>query len=200
MLYRDFTFAQLKQRFGLVQQSIYLFEDENIAPFTVSERLREDLQEAERMPLYSEKAKSEMLIAPVIKEIVRRNPHISLFSGYSFNIDIAQGLNGEPDFIIAAKPSIVEIKAPVFCLMESKNKAAEEGFAQCAAEMYGARLFNQRMEEPYETIYGVVTNAYEWIFMKLHEKQVFIDIRRYYLNELPNLLGIMQFIVNQYKK
>jgi hypothetical protein len=64
--------------------------------------------------------------------------------------------------------------------------------------MYAARLFNQQNNEPYDTIYGAVTNAYEWIFLKLEGNTVLIDKKRYYLNELPTLLGVLQFITNQY--
>ena len=38
------------------------------------------------MPIDSEKAKSEVLIFPIIRELVRRNENISVFSGYTFNI------------------------------------------------------------------------------------------------------------------
>jgi hypothetical protein len=65
--------------------------------------------------------------------------------------------------------------------------------------MYAARLFNQENNEPYETIYGAVTNAYDWVFMKLEGNTIYIDNERYFINELPKLLGILQFIVNQYK-
>ncbi len=49
-----------------------------------------------------------------------------------------------------------------------------------------------------KTIYGAVTNAYEWVFLKLEGNTVFVDKKRYYLNELPKLLGVLQFITNQY--
>jgi len=65
--------------------------------------------------------------------------------------------------------------------------------------MYAARLFNLENGDPYETIYGAVTNAYDWIFLKLEGKTVFIDRERYFLNDLPKILGILQFIVDQYK-
>ena len=65
--------------------------------------------------------------------------------------------------------------------------------------MYAARLFNKQMNEPYETIYGVVTNAFDWVFLKLEGDTVWIDTQRYFLNDLPKILGIFQWIINQYK-
>jgi hypothetical protein len=129
----------------------------------------------------------------------RKNPHITIFSGYSLNIENDAELNGNPDFMISAKSNIIEPQNPIFCLFESKNKEPYEGFAQCAAEMYAARIFNLQAGEPYETIYGAVTNAYDWVFLKLEGDTIFIDKNRYFLNDLTKILGILQFIINQYK-
>jgi hypothetical protein len=114
------------------------------------------------------------------------------------NIESEPDLNGNPDFILSAKPNLIEIAAPIFCLMESKNKSPEEGYAQCAAEMYAARLFNKEMKNDFEIIYGAVTNGYDWVFLKLEGNTIHIDNQRYYLNDLHKLLGVLQFVVNQY--
>jgi hypothetical protein len=159
----------------------------------------EDLEDGRMMPLHSEKAKSEAIIYPIIRDLKKRNPHISVFSGYTFNIDAKTELTGAPDFLISARPNIIEPQRPIFCLVESKNKAPDEGYAQCAAEMYAARLFNQKTQSPHETIYGVVTNGFDWIFLKLEGQTVFVDMNRYYLVQLPLLMGIFQHIVDQYK-
>ncbi len=145
--------------------------------------------------MMSEKAKSEAIIFPIVKELKRNNKNISVFSGYTFNIDAQNDLMGAPDFMISAKPRIIDVQSPIFCLMESKNKTPDKGFAQCAAEMYAARVFNQQMGEPYETIYGAVTNAFEWVFLKLEGDTIYIDNNRYYLNELPKILGIFQHVI-----
>lgn len=199
MAYSDFTFAKLKNRFGIEQDETILFVIDKIEAIMPSARLQLDLEDAKKMPLYSEKAKSEALIFPIIREIKNNNPQISVFSGYTFNIEQEKDLSGAPDFLISAKPRIVEPQSPIFCIFESKNKAPEEGFAQCAAEMYAARLFNQQNNDPYETIYGAVTNAYDWVFLKLEANKIWVDTERYFLNDLPKLLGILQFIINQYK-
>ena len=198
MAYTDYTFTKLKRNFGIEQTEQHLFTTQKIEVRMPSQRLLDDIEEAENMPLMSEKAKSEAVMFPILKELKRNNPHITIYSGYAFNIDVAHDLNGTPDFMISSKPKIVELQSPIFCLVESKNKTPDEGYAQCAAEMYAARVFNQQNNEPYETIYGAVTNAYEWVFLKLEGNMVLIDKKRYYLNELPKLLGVLQFITNQY--
>jgi hypothetical protein len=197
MAYSDYTFSKLKQRFGIVQESVYLFEEISIANAKASKRLLEDIKEAEQMPLSTEKAKSEYLIAPILKELKRTNPSLSFFSGYTFNVDVENELTGAPDYHISKKTRIIEIESPVFCIMETKNKTVEEGYAQCAAEMYAARLFNAQMGEPQPVIYGAVTNAFDWVFLKLEENVVYIDMHRYYLGNLDQLLGVLQYVIKK---
>lgn len=199
MAYSDFTFSRLNLSYGIKQDSIDLFKNLDVLPIEPSATLIDALSEIPFIALNSEKAKSEVLIYPIIRELMRRNRHISVFSGYAFNIKGQKGLNGSPDFLISAKPRSVEPQSPIFCLVETKNKSADEGFAQCAAEMYAARLFNQQTNEPYEIIYGAVTNAYDWVFLKLEGDTVYIDTKRYFLDNLPKLLGILQFIIDQIK-
>ena len=201
MSYSKFTsIIQLEERFGLREQAIDgLFAIEALPLFVVSERLRLDIEEGRNMPIKTEKAKSEYFISPILRELKRQNPHIGLFSGFALNIKGEKDLNGNPDFILNARPSSTEINAPIFCLVEIKNKTPDDGFAQCGAEMYAARLFNKSMGEPYETIYGAVSNGFEWIFLKLEGDTLFIDTVRYYLGDLTLLLRVLQHIVDQYK-
>jgi hypothetical protein len=101
--------------------------------------------------------------------------------------------------MLSTHKNAVDVTAPIFCLVESKNKSAEDGYAQCAAEMYAAQLFNKQSNEPHEIIYGAVTNAFDWVFMKLENNTIYIDTERYYLNELPKVLSILQWILQQYQ-
>jgi hypothetical protein len=197
MAYSDFTFLKLRQNFGIAQDSKSLF-DKKLPKAKVSAHLIADIKEGKLMSVTSEKAKSEFLIAPVIRELFRQYKHLTIFSGVSLNIEGEKDLNGMPDFMLSAKPRRASLEAPIFCLVESKNQSVEDGFAQCAAEMYAARLFNKQSGEPYEIIYGAVTNAFDWVFLKLEGDTFFIDSERYYLDNLPKLLGVMKFIVEQY--
>ncbi len=201
MAYSKFnSIVKFCNQFGLTQSTTEnIFKGVALATFDVSTRLKEDIEEAKKFPLLTEKAKSELIIMPILKELKRKNDTITFFSGFALNIENVPDLNGNPDFILSAKPNLVEIEAPIFCLMESKNKTPDEGYAQCAAEMYAARLFNQENNSPYHTIYGAVTNGFEWVFLKLEGNILFIDAERYYLNEMGKLLSLMQWIVNTTK-
>lgn len=199
MAYRDFSLLKFKQAFGYTSSFSRLFEQEKITTVKPSERLLEDLREAETLPMMTEKAKSELVIMPIIKELKRNHKQLNVFSGFYFNVDANLGLTGIPDFILArAVQNLIEIEAPIFCLVEAKNGILEEGIGQCAAEMHAARLFNRQMNDPCDTIFGVVTNAFDWVFLKLDGDTIYIDQERYFLNDLPRLLGVMDFILKQY--
>jgi hypothetical protein len=160
--------------------------------------LEEALTRGKRRKLTSEKAKSEHIIAPILSEIEEiNNRSFATFSGYKFDIDKSIGLTGYCDFILSKEPRFPEIKAPVFCVVEAKNDNLGLGLAQCIAEMYAAQLFNQKRNNTLPVIYGAVTFGFEWKFIQLIDKQVKIDEDIYYLNELPKLLGVLNYIVNQ---
>jgi hypothetical protein len=198
MAYSNFTFAKLKRLYDIDQIEQKLFENIDIQEIEPSATLISLLEETKGTPLMTEKAKSENIIAPIMRELKRLNPNITVFSGYTFNIENEAELTGAPDFMISAKARIVEPQSPIFCMVESKNKTPDEGYAQCAAEMYAAYLFNNQMNEPHEVIYGAVTNAFDWVFMKFENKTIYIDLERYFINQLPKILGIMNFIIKKY--
>lgn len=201
MAYSDFTsVSQLEEQFGLTQRKVRLFPD--VAPVTPSSVLQNDLNESAVVPLLTEKAKSEFLIVPVFKELLRRNRHaISIFSGYNFDVAPQQGLVGFCDYLFSTETQSIDIKAPVFCIVEAKNRAVEEGLAQAGASMLAAALFNERKGVDTPAIYGCVTTAYEWVFLRLQGNVLDIDIiQRYSLeaHSLPYLLGVLQHIVDQF--
>jgi hypothetical protein len=59
-------------------------------------------------------------------------------------------------------------------------------------------LFNEQKNEPYKIIYGAVTDGYEWVFLRLEENMLLIDIERYTMQDLPRLLGALQTIADFY--
>ena len=200
MAYSDFKTLQiLKKETGLSYQLQSLFPAP-IQGLQASEHLLFDLQEAKTYSLLSEKAKSEMLITPLLKEVRRKNSkEISFLSGVSLDTNIEK-LNGICDYIFSYVPRALELTAPIFCIVEAKNRTVEEGFAQCAAEMYASYLFNEQNNERQNIIYGAVTNAYEWAFLKFENNLILIDEDRYALQNLEILLGIFQLIIDTYKK
>ena len=100
--------------------------------------------------------------------------------------------------MLTRKPDAIEINDPVFCLVEAKNRTIEEGFGQCAAEMYTAFLFNKEFGVESPIVYGCVTNAFECVFLKLENETIIIDNYCYSINDLSELLGALQKIFDVY--
>ena len=148
----------------------------NISAVKATKQLLVELQEASFEFLTTEKAKSEYIVVPILKELRRVNDYkFSTYSGFEFSVDAKIGLNGFCDFILSAHTKKSEVTAPIICLVEAKKGDIEEGLAQCGAEMYAAHLFNEQRSQPRKAIYGCVTNAFSWCFMKLENKNLFID-------------------------
>ena len=199
MAYSDFTLiSDLEDRFGIIQKRKNIFP--NPTSLFPSDRLLWDLEDAELVPINTEKAKSEHLIVPILKEILRKNRNFSYFSGFQFDVDKERGLSGFCDYIFSTETDAIEIKSPVFCIIEAKNRSIEDGYAQAGAEMIASRIFNEKKGKPTPVIYGCVTNAFDWSFLQLENDILWIDTERYYLetNSLPQILSILQAIVNIY--
>ncbi len=171
-----------------------------ITTFTPTEHLMESIQDASEEGLGTEKAKSEYIVVPILTEIRRRNPNtFKSFSGYEFDVDSEQDLNGYCDFILSLSAHKTEITVPIFCIVEAKDDKIEKGYAQCGAEMYAAMLFNEREGNPRKVIYGCVTNAFSWCFLKLEEKTLYIDPNYVPLTftKPHEVLGVLQWILDE---
>ena len=171
---------------------------ENLHP---SEWLLQTLSINQQIPAESEKAKSELIISPILNELFIKNPkRFTYFSGYQFNVDPKLGLKGFCDFIISQKYNAAFIESPLVAIVEAKqNQDLVDAAPQCIAEMYAATIFNEKENTPVPIIYGIVTNGYEWLFLKLENTQVAIDTERYVLKNLPELLGVWQIIIDSFQ-
>lgn len=163
-----------------------------------SDLLLQILSINQQLPLQSEKAKSELLITPILNELWQRNPKVfTYFSGYQFNVDTTRGLKGFCDYILCKKYNAVFIESPLCAVVEAKhNQDLLDAVPQCAAEMYAAQLFNEQQGNNIQNIYGIVTTGYDWLFLKLTNQTLFVDNERYFLNNLAELLGCWQQIID----
>ncbi len=201
MAYKNFTLEKLRDEFDIHTRKEALPEFANVATVEPSEWLLETLKNYQMLPNRSEKAKSEAFISPILLEVKRRNiDFITIYSGEMLIADSSKGLNGECDFIIAKETHSLTIDAPLFCVVEAKKGDLDLGKAQCAAQMLGAKLFNQNHQSNQNIIYGIVTTAKEWLFMKIDGNLLIADDdNTVSIQELPRLLGNFQYIVDFYK-
>ena len=197
MAYSDFTLPELTRRFQLtIDEQPDLFPDVRQAPISplLAEILRENTPLA--LAIQTEKARSEMIIAPILIEVRKMVSHqISLFSGVDFTVNPQQGLAGVCDFIISRSPEQLFVKAPVLMIFEAKNENFKAGMAQCIAAMVAARLFNEREGNDIPVMHGAVTTGNVWKFLKLEGQIALVDQQEYHINNLGEILGVLLSIV-----
>ena len=200
MSYSEFkTIAQVQEKFGLtVKELENLFVD--IQSLTISDYLQQTLKRNLSIAnaINTEKARSELLIAPILLEIRQIfHEQVGFFSGTEFNVDAEVGLNGFCDFMLTASSEIYEVSCPVITLVEAKNENIKGGLGQCIAEMVAAQRFNARSDNNLP-IYGVVTTGMIWKFLRLEEKTLWIDQEDYFIKEIGKLLGILSSPFHSY--
>jgi hypothetical protein len=202
MAYRDFTLVDLKEQFGLrLEERSDLFS--GVTPVPVSALLQETLRRNLRLALAisTEKARSEMIIAPVLLEVWQQmDEQITLFSGTDFNVDAERGLNGVCDFLVSLSPEQLAIEAPVAVVAEAKNESMRQGIAQCTAGMVAVQLYNRRNQNEIEHVYGAVTTGNIWKFLRLTGTVVHVDVAEYYIKEVERIVGILLSVLREAKQ
>jgi hypothetical protein len=199
MAYRKYTSKKIKSELNLDLEQEKMFVNQKIDLVKPSQRLELILETANEMALTTEKAVCEHLVSPILTEIQLRNKGIILFSGEQLNVDSSRNLNGEIDFLFTQTTNFLEIESPILCITEAKIGLIDKGIPQAAAQMYGVRLFNEREGKPTPISYGAVTDGKTWRFLKLKGQILYTDTQILYLDNLPLLLGTLQWIIDFYK-
>jgi len=199
MAYSQFTLARVIQDFHLtlVEGGDFLsIPETNITPSPyLAEFINRNLQLA--IALNTEKARSELVICPLllaVKEALQNQ--ISLFSGEEFNVDSEVGLTGICDFILSLSLEQLYVKAPVAIIVEAKKEDLKGGLGQCIAEMLAAWKFNQKANNSVSTIYGTVTTGTLWLFLKLEENNVTIDLSEYAIPPIELIFKRLVYMMN----
>ena len=199
MAYSDFTLAAVLSTFQLkMVESVGLFSEmEPVAP-----RAHFTKELAKKVPLATaigtEKARSELIVADLLFELREHfEARISLFSGVDFNVDAENDLTGVCDFLVSLSPGQIVLEAPVIIVVEAKKEYVIGGLGQCAAEMVAAQRFNVEKENNVSCIYGAVTSGTDWMFLKLEEKYLYIDLTIYQIAQCEKILGILSNMVAQ---
>jgi hypothetical protein len=122
MAYSDFSLRKVKQDFNLtlIEGGSFLPSIQSLAP---SQLLIDQLADGVPLALAtgSEKARSELIISPVLMEVRRQlDRQISLFSGEDFTIAPELGLSGTCDFLGNALDLCIR-----FTELSSRNTCSE---------------------------------------------------------------------------
>lgn len=194
MSFSKFTLSRVKSEFGITTvETEILFPQ--VTPIQPSELLSLNLKEHLSLAtaINTEKARSELIIMPVLTEVRRIcNGQVSLFSGAEFEVDADRGLNGTCDFILTRSPEQFFITQPVVTIVEAKRENIPSGLGQCIATMIAAQQFNQQEGTPVETIFGAVTTGTDWKFLTLTGTVAHIDRSDYFISEVGTILGILR--------
>ena len=193
MAYSDWTLETVKKAFHLEETNAAgIFSD--IEPVAPSAHLTTTLER--NVPLAfamgTEKAKSELIVSAVLVELWEHfNRSISFFSGIDFNVDAENGLTGVCDFLVSLSPAQFHLEAPAIILVEAKRDNLTAGLGQCVAEMVAAQRFNAEQGNDIPCVYGTTTSGIEWVFLKLEEKKLQLDMAAYTIERCDKILGIL---------
>ncbi len=194
MAYSDFTLDSVEKVLGVNLQQGVLFE--SVDSLEVPPWLQEALRKGMQLALLSEKVRSELIVMPILltcRELCGNR--FAIYSGERLDVDPERGLVGQCDFILTTTPPFPMLKSPIVTIVEAKNQYIEGGLGQCAAQMVGARLFNQNGGKEPATIYGCVTTGEAWQFLRLDGTTIVIDRNRYYIDNVGTILGVFQAII-----
>src|SRR5271167_875548 len=109
MAYTDFTLEKAEATLGVRARPGSLFP--GLQPVPVSSWLKESLERGMDLALVSEKARSEFIVAPILlasRELSNRV--LTIYSGQRLDVDPAQGLVGECDFILAVTEPVPRLR------------------------------------------------------------------------------------------
>ncbi len=201
MSYGDFTLQRVQADFGIgVQTAPNLFGQ--IQPASLDGGFKQTLlgQANLALAINTDKARSELLIAPLLAELWRRcQSFIALFSGVALDADLEAGLVGRCDFIIGRTPQLHYVTAPLIVIVEAKNEDVAGGLGQCAAAMVGAQRFNRKGKTGIEAIYGCVSDGGEWKFLRLEGTVLTIDVHAYLIDQSEQILGILVHLIAPFR-
>lgn len=191
MSYKDFDVKKVIKSLGIrVREAAFIAK---VVPQSPSPDLLGALRLLRgALVLTSEKARSEILIAPILGEAaLKSGTHI--FSGENFDVDPANGLTGFVDFLFTREAPGKSIVDPVLCIVEAKRSEIDaQALGQCMATMVAAQRFNQSDQ----VVFGCVTTGTDWQFLRLTSAVVEIDPTLFYEAQLPVLLGILVSFLN----
>jgi hypothetical protein len=196
MAFSDFTYPDAIGVFDLREDSADLFA--GVADVPAGPALRAIMPNHRTLTtlINTEKARSELLVAPVLSELWgRANGRINLFSGVEFQADPEAGLTGFVDFLLGRGPQLPRVSAPVVVLFGAKRDNIADGYGQCIAGMVGAMRFDRRCGIPVDTVYGGVTTGVNWKFLRLAGTTVTFDQPEYTIDQLDRILGILTHMV-----
>ncbi len=194
MAFSQFTYEKVQDELGIKIHFTQLFTD--ISPLAPTKWLVQTLAMNTKLAFFSEKSRSEAIIFPILVDIwEQKKQSFAIYSGPDFEADKEKGLTGECDFVLGKGEQGLTLDSPLLCMIEAKDQDMKKAIPQGIAQMEGAKIFNEKHNKNIPIIWGCVTTGELWLFMKLQDKKVLIDTKRYFMGELQEILGVLQLIL-----
>ena len=193
MISNDFTLYDLRQQFGVDLRAKKLFAATASAEPT--EWLRQSVRMGMTIGISNERARAERLVTPVLLELCDRNDHA--FSIHSTAVtDATQEANGGSSFTCSFNRIQDFIAPPIFLVVDTCYRETSDELLPLIQQLISARRLNEQEQKPIRTLYGCSTTGVEWRFLKYEGTEFILDENRYYLAQLPALLGALQAIID----
>ena len=194
----------IQKQFGkiLIETDSFFANTEHLRP---SAWLNETLEIA--LPLVtqirSEQARSAFVISNILLELYKHCDHdFAIYTEQTLDIGV---LNGKLDYAIGRGDQTFlrqrGFNPPITVAIEVKSRTLSDyqlrfRFGQCMAEMVAMQFFNIEKDSEVSNIYGVLTDAERWHFIKLTDDKFQADTRIYSIeNELQLILGILEAMI-----
>jgi hypothetical protein len=190
--FRQMTWEILEDRYGIQARSEQTLLGD-CPPVQPSAALVEILTRVRRKRLPNDRARAYRLIDPVLAELetICRD-RITTIPEMPLEVTGAEGLCGNPDFVISASPTFKPL--PIVGIFEARKDDIDSGLPQCGAELYAAHLVNGGKPS---RLYGCVTTGTDWklLYFDASGKRVHVDRETYFVAELPRLLGVLRNVI-----
>ena len=147
----------------------------------------------------AEQARSVFVISNIILELYK-HPNLN-FAIYTEQKLKECGLSGSLDYILSQGAQTDRGEHGYKVVIEVKKAGTgyrnfRRSYGQCMAQMIAMQCFNTKNESKVSNIYGVLTNAETWQFMKLTDNKFYVEPQRYQIdNKLQKILGILAAMI-----
>ena len=169
--------------YGLTVGKLSLPQSEQ--PFVRLSSLRQQIEEVlPLVSLTSEMARREVLVSPILLEVVR---HCRCQLKIEYPLMVNDWLKGNLDYLLRATSSVA--------VVEAKRDDLSRGFTQLAVELIALAEVTEQ-----SVIYGAVTIGEAWRFGRLDqsERQISQDITLYRVpDDLEQILAILLGIIER---
>lgn len=187
--FSSFTYAEAFKYLGIQEILPWSFTVEPIAP---SEFFQENLRQiSEVFDLQSGEESKKLLIDAICQESLRQFEYLKIWKASPLS---DEQTTGYVDYLLAKRRAYLE--APFLSIVEAKKDNFEQGLAQCLPGMKACQYNNQLLGQNLD-IYGIVTNGEGWQFYKLILNGSVYGSNLYAIGNLPQVLGILNFVFDQ---